>query len=159
MQLKIIAVGKVKEGYLCRGIEEYLKRLGPYARVEIAEVPDEKVPQGISPRGASGIIKKEGARVARRIDPSAFLVVLGEEGRTFSSPGLARFLEQLALGGQSRVNIVIGGTLGLPEDIKQQADLLLSLSPLTFPHPLVRLVLLEQLYRSFKIIARETYHR
>ncbi len=159
MGIKIIGVGKVKEKYLREGMAEYLKRLQPYARVEIIEVPDEKISQGLSPSEEEIIKKKEGERILKKIDPEAYTVALAIEGTLFSSEGLARHLEKLTREGQRKINFIIGGTLGLPDSIKKEADLVLSFSPLTFPHQLMRLILLEQIYRAFKIIRGEPYHR
>ncbi|PKM79371.1 MAG: 23S rRNA (pseudouridine(1915)-N(3))-methyltransferase RlmH [Firmicutes bacterium HGW-Firmicutes-13] len=159
MNLKIIAVGKIREKYLSRGIEEYLKRLRPYARIEIIEVADEKIPDRASPAEEEVIKTKEGERVLKKLEPDSFLVVLAVEGKLLSSEELAGRLEKLAVEGQGKVTFIIGGTLGLAEDIKSRADLLLSFSTLTFPHQVMRFILLEQLYRAFKIIRGEPYHK
>ncbi|RQD76720.1 MAG: 23S rRNA (pseudouridine(1915)-N(3))-methyltransferase RlmH [Candidatus Syntrophonatronum acetioxidans] len=159
MRVKIIGVGKVKEKYLQEGMKEYLKRLQPYARVEIIEVPDEKIPEGASPGEEERVKKKEGEKVLKKLDPGAYTVVLALEGTPFSSEEWAWHLEKLTREGQSNINFIIGGTLGLSPEVKKKGDLLLSFSPLTFPHQLMRLILLEQIYRSFKIIRGEPYHR
>ncbi|AOQ25389.1 23S rRNA (pseudouridine(1915)-N(3))-methyltransferase RlmH [Neomoorella thermoacetica] len=159
LHLTIVAVGRVREKYLVAGIEEYLKRLRPYARVRILEAPEEKVPDKPSPAGVEQILASEGRGIGRLIPPGSFTVALDREGIMLSSEELAGRLADLALAGKNEVALIIGGTLGLATFILQQADLRLSFSRFTFPHQLMRLILLEQLYRAFKIQRGETYHR
>jgi len=159
VNIRIVAVGKLKEKYLKEGIKEYLKRLQPFAKVEIIEVADEKEPVNASPADEMNIKKKEGERILKHIKPDSFLFVLAIDGKQLSSEELAEKLSQLALQGKSDITIVIGGSLGLSDFILHKADFKLSFSKMTFPHQLMRLVLLEQVYRTFKIIRGEPYHK
>ncbi|MDA8212035.1 MAG: 23S rRNA (pseudouridine(1915)-N(3))-methyltransferase RlmH [Clostridia bacterium] len=159
MNIKVLAVGSIKERYLKEGIQEYVKRLGPYARMEIIEVPDEKAPEQASAAEEEQIKAREAAKLQKHIKPGSLVVALAIEGKSFSSEELSRQLQQWALKGQSEVAFVIGGSLGLHRDILAQADLKLSFSRMTFPHQLMRLVLVEQLYRCFKIWRGEPYHK
>ncbi|MBS4021146.1 MAG: 23S rRNA (pseudouridine(1915)-N(3))-methyltransferase RlmH [Dethiobacter sp.] len=159
MNIQILAVGKIKDKYMAEGIEEYLKRLVPYARVSVHQVNDEKIPDNASPAEEASVLEQEGARLEKLINPDAYLIALAIGGKLLSSPELASHLEQLATAGKSRVAFLIGGSLGLSPRLLARADMLLSFSPLTFPHQLFRLLLLEQLYRSFKIIRGEPYHK
>lgn len=159
MQIKIISVGKLKEKYLQQGVSEYLKRLKKYARVEVLEVMDEKISEKASPAQENIGIEKEGERVLKLLDPGSFFVVLAVEGRLFTSEEMSEMLQKNALEGKSKITFVVGGALGLSSKVKERADLLLSFSPLTFPHQLMRLILVEQLYRAFKITRGEPYHR
>lgn len=159
MQIHILAVGKIKESYLEAGISEYLKRLRPYARVEIIEVRDEKAPEEISDAEKQIILDKEAARLEAHIKPGTHLIALDIAGRSFSSPELASYIHKQGLSGMSHLTFLIGGSLGLAPRLLEQAHLRLSFSPLTFPHQLFRLMLLEQLYRAFKIMRGEPYHK
>ncbi|MDK2821168.1 MAG: rRNA (pseudouridine1915-N3)-methyltransferase [Clostridia bacterium] len=155
----IIAVGKVKEKYLTAGIKEYLKRLNKYARIHILEGPDEKVPDKLNPTLVAQILATEGQGIKRLLPPDCYKIALDREGTMLSSEELSNKLSELALGGQNKVAFIIGGTLGLDQEILKQSDLRLSFSRLTFPHQLIRLFLLEQVYRAYKIQRGETYHR
>lgn len=159
MHISIIAVGKIKEKYLKEGIKEYLKRLGPYAKVEIIEVGDEPHGVNLSPAEELQIKEKEGEKIKKYIKENSFVIALALEGEMLSSEALAAKLHSLALRGTSHLTFLIGGSLGLAPSLLKQADYLLCLSPMTFPHQLVRLILLEQLYRAFKIIKGEPYHK
>lgn len=159
MKFQIITVGKLKEKYLKDGIAEYLKRLQRYATVEIVEVADEQTPDGASEAEELQIKAKEGQRIQKYIKDDTYLIALAIEGRMFTSEQLAEKIEQLGLVGRSHVTLVIGGSLGLDADILKRANLLLSFSKLTFPHQLMRLILVEQLYRSYRIIKGEPYHK
>ena len=159
MKFQIITVGKLKEKYLTDGIAEYLKRLQRYATVEIVEVADEQTPDGASEAEELQIKAKEGQRIQKYIKDDTYLIALAIEGRMFTSEQLAEKIEQLGLAGRSHVTLVIGGSLGLDAGILKRADLLLSFSKLTFPHQLMRLILVEQLYRSYRIIKGEPYHK
>ena len=159
MICQIITVGKLKEKYLKDGIAEYLKRLQRYATVEIVEVADEQTPDGASEAEELQIKAKEGQRIQKYIKDDTYLIALAIEGRMFTSEQLAEKIEQLGLAGRSHVTLVIGGSLGLDAGILKRADLLLSFSKLTFPHQLMRLILVEQLYRSYRIIKGEPYHK
>lgn len=159
MHIKIVAVGKLKEKYLTDAIKEYLKRLGPYAKVEIVEVPDEKAPDNISPADEETVKAKEAEKIKRHLKPGVFTVALAIEGETLSSQGLADRIAGWALAGKSDIAFVIGGSLGLHRSVTDAADLQLSFGPMTFPHQLMRLMLVEQIYRAFKINRGEPYHK
>lgn len=159
MHIKIIAVGKLKESYLKTGIDEYLKRLTPFAKVEIIEVADEKAPDTLSPKEEDQIKDAEGQRILRAIKPGSHTIVLDVKGRERSSEIFAKELADLALRGKSEINFVIGGSLGHSQAVLDLADDRLSFSPMTLPHQLMRLVLVEQVYRAFKINRGETYHK
>ena len=159
MHITIIAIGKLKEKYLRDGINEYLKRLQSYAKVEIIELADEKEPYNASAAEEEQIKIKEGERIKAKIKPDSYLIALAIEGKQFTSPALAQKIDSLASSGNSHLTFIIGGSLGLSDEILKSADLLLSFSALTFPHQLMRLILLEQIYRSFRIIKGEPYHK
>ena len=159
MRFQIITVGKLKEKYLKEGIAEYLKRLQRYATVELVEVADEQTPDGASEAEELQIKAKEAQRIQKYIKDETYLIALAIEGHMFTSEQLAAKIEQLGLAGKSHITLVIGGSLGLDAGILKQADLLLSFSKLTFPHQLMRLILVEQLYRSYRIIKGEPYHK
>ena len=158
MKFRIITVGKLKEKYLKDGIAEYLKRLQRYATVEIIEVADEQTPDSASEMEELQIKAKEAQRIHKYIKEDTYLIALAIEGTMLTSEQLAERIEQLGISGKSHITMVIGGSLGLDKSILQQADLLLSFSKLTFPHQLMRLILVEQLYRSYRIMKGEPYH-
>lgn len=157
--IDIIAVGRVREGYLTAGINEYLKRLRPYVRVRILEGPEERVPDNLSPARLEQVLDVEGEGLKRLLRPGVYTIALDREGVMFSSAELAGKMADLALTGRNELAFIIGGTLGLARSLLERADLRLSFSRLTFPHQLMRLILLEQLYRAYKIQRGETYHR
>ena len=157
--MTIIAVGKLKEKYLKMGIQEYLKRLQPYAKVEIIEVPDQPHAEGISETAAEQIKAKEAAKINQYIRKDTFLICLDAAGRQFTSEELAAYFDNLMLTGKSSITMVIGGSLGISKELLKKANLKLSFSQLIFPHQLMRLILLEQIYRCFKIIRGEPYHK
>lgn len=159
LKFQIITVGKLKEKYLKDGIQEYLKRLQRYATVEIIEVADEQTPDHASDAEELQIKAREAQRIQKYIKEDTYLIALAIEGTMFTSEQLAEKIEQLGLGGKSHITMVIGGSLGLDASILKQADLLLSFSKMTFPHQLMRLILVEQLYRSYRIIKGEPYHK
>ncbi len=159
MHVSILAVGRLKEKYLVEAQQEYMKRLRAYARVEIKEVADEGYNEGISTALEEGVKKKEGQRLEKYIKQGTFLVALDREGKQFSSAEMADWLNSLALQGKSDVTFIIGGSLGLSGEILSRSDHRLSFSKLTFPHQLMRVILLEQIYRAFKIIKGEPYHK
>ncbi|MDS1030543.1 23S rRNA (pseudouridine(1915)-N(3))-methyltransferase RlmH [Bacillota bacterium LX-D] len=159
MLIKLITVGKVKEKYLKEGIAEFLKRLGPYAKVEIIEVQDESTPDKASALEEEQIKEKEAERISKHLKTGTFVIALALEGKMLSSEQLAQKLHSLGLEGKSDLTFLIGGSLGLAPSILAKADFRLCLSPLTFPHQLVRLILLEQIYRSFRIMRGEPYHK
>ncbi len=159
MNIRIIAVGKIREKFISEGSQEYLKRLRPYAHVEVREVPDEKAPEGLSVREAGQVKVREGERVLRQLKPGQVVIALDSRGRMLSSEQLAGEISGWGLAGKSDLVFVVGGSLGLHRDIIDRADLVLSFGKMTFPHQLMRLVLLEQIYRAFKINKGEPYHK
>lgn len=159
MNIQIIAVGKIKEKYLVDGIKEYMKRLGTYAKVTIHEVADEKVPETLSPAQEEQAKEREGERILAFIKPDTHVIALAIDGQLWSSEELAQRIDELATYGRSQVAFVIGGSLGLSPAVLQRADQKLSFGRLTYPHQLMRLVLVEQIYRAFKINRGEPYHR
>jgi len=159
MHIQIVAVGKLKESYLNAGIAEYLKRLGPYAKVQMIEVPDEKAPDTMSAAEEEQVKRKEGERILAYLKPDAFVIAMAIDGKFMSSDDIAAQLSSLGTYGTSQVSFVIGGSIGLSEDVLRRADLKLSFGRITFPHQLMRLVLVEQIYRAFKIMRGEPYHK
>ena len=154
----IICVGKIKERYLEDAIKEYSKRLGAYVNLDIIEVKDEKTPENASEKEVSKILETEGARIRKYIDEKAHVFAMAIEGRQLTSEGFAKRLDELGMT-TSRMQFIIGGSLGIDESIKKDADELLSFSKMTFPHQLMRVILLEQIYRAHKIIKDEPYHK
>lgn len=159
MNIEIIAVGKIKEKYIKSGIAEYLKRLQSYANVKIIELADEATAENMSEAEETGVLAKEAERIKAKLSPDRKIIVLAIEGKLISSEELAHQLEQYATYGQSKVTFIIGGSLGLAEELKKQADLSISFGRITLPHQLMRLVLVEQVYRAFRIINGHSYHK
>ncbi|GAW93762.1 23S rRNA (pseudouridine(1915)-N(3))-methyltransferase RlmH [Calderihabitans maritimus] len=159
MHVLIIAVGKLREKYLQQGVREYAKRLKPYARLEIIEVPEEKVSEKVSPAEKRQALEREAEKVLRYLPDKSHMIVLDIQGKLLSSEEFSRYLEDLSLRGQSNIAFVVGGPLGLDPKLISRADFRLSFSPMTFPHQLARLILLEQIYRAFKILRNEPYHK
>ena len=159
MQIDIISVGKAKEQYLRDAIAEYSKRLGRYCKLNILEVADEKTPEHASEGVERQIKAKEGERIAKHIKPGAYVIALAIDGQQVTSEGFARKIDQLGIQGVSHIQFVIGGSIGMDDVILRQANYKLSFSKMTFPHPLMRVILLEQGYRAYKINAHEPYHK
>ncbi len=159
MNITIISVGKLKEKYLKMGIDEYAKRLTAYAKIELVEVPDEKAPEQLSDAEMEIVKRKEGERILSKINDGMHVIALAIDGKMKSSEELAAGLESLMTYGTSKVIFVIGGSLGLHEDVLRRADEKLSFGKMTLPHQLMKLVLVEQIYRSFRIIKGEPYHK
>lgn len=159
MLIQIVAVGKLKEKYLVDGIAEYLKRMGPYAKVQMVEVPDEKAPDTMSVAEEIQVKHKEGERILGLIKSDAYVIALALDGAMWSSEALAAEIDKLGTYGRSHLVFVIGGSLGLSEAVLKRADQKLSCGKMTFPHQLMRLILLEQVYRAFKIVRGEPYHK
>ena len=156
MNITIVTVGKLKEKYLKMGIEEYAKRLGAYAKIDLA---DEKAPEQLSEADMEIVKKKEADRILAKVSPDAHLIALAIEGKQKTSEQLAENLQSLMTYGKSKITFVIGGSLGLHADVYKRADELLSFSKMTFPHQLMKLILLEQVYRGFRIMRNEPYHK
>jgi len=159
MQIDIIAVGKIKEDYIQKGLQEYLKRLGPYVKVSIIEVNDEKTPANASLAEEEGIRQKEGDKILAKIKLDSFIVTLEINGENLTSERFAKKIEDLMVNGRSHLTFIIGGSIGLADNIRKKADLAISFGHFTYPHQLMRLILLEQIYRCFKIIKKEPYHK
>ncbi|MDE4542933.1 23S rRNA (pseudouridine(1915)-N(3))-methyltransferase RlmH [Thermoanaerobacterium sp. R66] len=159
MNIDVIAVGKVKEKFIEDGIREYVKRLKPYCNINIIEVNDERAPEGLSEKEKEAIMLKEGSKIIDKMRKGSFIISLCIEGRQMDSVEFARYIEDVMTAGNSNITFVIGGSLGLHDDIKSMSDLKLSFSKMTFPHQLMRLILVEQIYRAFKIMKGETYHK
>jgi 23S rRNA (pseudouridine1915-N3)-methyltransferase len=159
VNIGIISIGRLKEKYLKQGIAEYLKRLGPYTKVEIIELPDEKAPENLSEAEMEQVKRAEGERILSKIAYDTHVIALAIDGKQQSSEELAKTIDQLATYGKSKIAFVIGGSLGLSNEVLSRADTKLSFSKMTFPHQLMRLILLEQVYRAFKINRGEPYHK
>ena len=162
MKISIVCVGKLKENYLKEGIAEYLKRLGAYAKIEILETTDEKCPEKPSSSQIKEVQNKEGARILSLLPASGqdrFIIALDICGKNLASTEFASLFEEKALRGKSHFVFIIGGSLGLSDEILQKADFRLSFGKMTYPHQLMRLILIEQIYRAFKINAHEPYHK
>jgi len=159
LQITIIAVGKLKEKYLIQGIQEYKKRLTAYTKIQVIEVTDEKAPEHLSEAEMMQVKEKEGEKILSQIKPDQYVIALAIEGKMWSSEQLAKEINHLTTYGKSNIVFVIGGSLGLSEEVYHRADERLSFSKMTFPHQLMRLILLEQIYRAFKINKGEPYHK
>lgn len=159
MKIKVIAVGKLKEKYLKDGILEYSKRLSRFCDLQIIEVMDEKAPDSLSEAQEIQVKRKEAERIKNHLKDNSILIILDIKGEKLDSEGFAEKLQAFFVSGNSDISFVIGGSLGLDAELLRKADLRISLSNMTFPHQLTRLILLEQLFRAFKIIRGETYHK
>ncbi len=159
MRITICAVGKIKETYWREALQEYQKRLGRYCRLEIREVADEKTPDLPSSGEQFSILEKEGERLLQKIPEEAYSIALAIEGTPMASAELAKKIEDLGIQGQGHIAFIIGGSLGLSQRVLTQCRMQLSFSSMTFPHQMMRVILLEQIYRSFRIIAHEPYHK
>ena len=159
MKITILAVGKLKEKYWKQAIAEYEKRLGAYSKIEMIEVPDEKAPENMSDKEIEQVKEKEGQRLLAKIKPRATVITLEIQGKMLSSEGLAEEMQRRMTQGQSDFVFVIGGSNGLHENVLQRSNYALSFSKMTFPHQMMRVVLIEQVYRAFKIMRGEAYHK
>ncbi|WP_188207443.1 23S rRNA (pseudouridine(1915)-N(3))-methyltransferase RlmH [Alkalibacillus aidingensis] len=159
MNITIVAVGKLKEKYLKQGIDEYLKRLSKYAKVKIEEIPDEQAPDNLSKADEEAVKQKEGDKILTKLSTDTYVITLEIEGKPLTSEAFAKKMDELATYGKSKVAFVIGGSLGLSDEVKQRSDFAISFSHMTYPHQLMRLVLLEQVYRGFRINRGEPYHK
>lgn len=159
MKITIITVGKIKEKYLKDAIAEYSKRLSRYCKLEILEVADEKTPDGASEIVEENIREKEGERILKLIKEDAYVITLEISGKMLTSEELADRIETLGIQGKSHLVFVIGGSIGLGKEVLRRSDYALSFSKMTFPHQLMRVILLEQIYRSYRIINGEPYHK
>lgn len=159
MKITLIAVGKLKEKYLKEAVSEYSKRLGRYCKLEIIEVSDEKTPEQASQTAEEQIREKEGERILKHIKNDMYVIALEIQGKMLSSEELAAKMEDLGIQGKSHIAFVIGGSIGLGREVLKRADESLSFSKMTFPHQLMRVILLEQVYRGYRIINGEPYHK
>ena len=158
MKITVISVGKIKEKYLVQGMNEYLKRLSKYTKIEVIEVNDEHAPEQLSKKDIDMIKDIEGKRILKRLKDS-FVISLAIEGKQLSSEELADKFVHILNYHDSHITFIIGGSLGLSDEVKSRSHFLLSFSKMTFPHQLMKLILLEQIYRSFRINHHEPYHK
>lgn len=159
MKITLITVGKIKEKFYTDAIAEYSKRLSRYCKLDIVQVADEKTPDGASELQERQIKDKEGERILAQIKDGSYVIALAIEGEMLDSEGLAEKIDKLGVGGQSQIVFIIGGSLGLSDAVMRRADYKLSFSKMTFPHQLMRVILLEQIYRSYRIVHGEPYHK
>lgn len=159
MKITILCVGKVKEKFYRDGIEEFVKRLSRYCKLEIIEVADEKNDENASETEIRLVKEKEGEKLLKNIKDDAYVITLCIDGKQLDSEELSEKIEKLGVQGTSHIYFVIGGSLGLADEVVKRAHLKLSFSPMTFPHQLMRLILLEQIYRSYRIMNHEPYHK
>lgn len=159
MNIKIIAVGKVREKYMQEGIKEFKKRLSRYCILDIVEINDEKAPEKLSLKEMEIVKTKEGGRIMSKIPPNAYVISLVIEGKQLSSEDLSKKIDDIMVGGINDICFIIGGSLGLSKEVVNRSNYKLSFSKMTFPHQMMRLILLEQIYRSYRIINREPYHK
>ncbi len=159
MKITVITVGKIKEKYLKEAIAEYSKRLSKYCKLEIVEVADEKTPDNASEVVENAIRAKEAERILKYVKDDAYVITLEINGKQLASEELADKIEKLGVQGTSHIIFIIGGSIGLGEEVLQKSNYALSFSKMTFPHQLMRVILLEQVYRSYRIISGEPYHK
>ena len=159
MKITVITVGKIKEKYLKDAIAEYSKRLSKYCKLEIVEVADEKTPDNASEVVEDAIRSKEAERILKYVKDDAFVITLEINGKQLSSEELAGKIDKLGVQGTSHIIFIIGGSIGLGQEVLQKSNYALSFSKMTFPHQLMRVILLEQIYRSYRIINGEPYHK
>jgi 23S rRNA (pseudouridine1915-N3)-methyltransferase len=159
MNICIISVGKLKEKYLKDGIDEYKKRLSRYCSIDIIEVPDEKAPENLSEKEEEQIKIKEGQAILKYVKEGTYVIALDLRGKMLSSEEFSILIADLGISGNSNIAFIIGGSLGLSKEVVERADYKLSFSKMTFPHQVMRLILLEQVYRGFRIMKNEPYHK
>lgn len=159
MRITIICVGKIKEKFYREALAEYVKRLSKYCKLDIIELADEKTPDGASDNVCDQIMQKEAVRIKDKIPDNAYVIATAIEGKRFDSEAFANHINNAMLTGNSHIVFIIGGSLGIHSSIKKSADMLISFSDMTFPHQLMRVILTEQIYRAFRIINNEPYHK
>lgn len=159
MKITLLTVGKIKEKYFNMAIEEYSKRLSRYVKLEIIEVADEKTPDGAGEAMEEQIRKKEGERLLKYIKDDSYIITLEIQGKMLDSVELSEKINQIGVSGKGHITFIIGGSLGLSEEVRACSDYKLSFSKMTFPHQLMRVILLEQIYRSYRILGNEPYHK
>ena len=159
MNIKIITVGKIKEKYIQEGIKEYSKRLSRYCILDIIEIDDEKAPENLSDKEMDIVKVKEGERILGKIPQNSFVIALAIEGKLLSSEDLSQKMSDVMVQGINDITFIIGGSLGLSTEVLNRSDFKLSFSKMTFPHQLMRLIMLEQVYRAWRIMKNEPYHK
>ncbi len=159
MKITIVSVGKIKEKFYTDAVSEYQKRLSSYCRLDIIQVADEKTKENASEAENDIVKRKEAERILKQIKEDDYVITLEIQGKELDSPALAEKIEQLEVHGAGQVVFVIGGSLGLHSSVSARADFKLSFSKMTFPHQLMRVILLEQIYRAYRIIRNEPYHK
>ena len=159
MKITVISVGKLKEKYLKDAIAEYAKRLGKYCKLELLEVADEKIPENAGNAAEESVRAKEGERILKFVRDDVYIITLEIDGAQLSSERLAERIENLGIQGRSHIIFIIGGSIGLGKEVCERSDFSLSFSKMTFPHQLMRLLFLEQLYRTYRIKKNEPYHK
>ena len=159
MEIRIVSVGKIKEKYLSAGIAEYAKRLSRYCKLTFCQVPDEKTPDKASDALNEQIKNTEAQRLMKQIREQDYVIALALDGKMLDSVELSEKISHLGVEGKSSIAFVIGGSLGLGEEVLRRADYKLSFSKMTFPHQLMQMILLEQIYRSYRIMNNEPYHK
>lgn len=159
MNITLIVVGKIKEKYFTEAIKEYSKRLSRYCNLKIIEVADEHAPENLSDKEIDIIKDIEGQKIIKKIPDKSYVIPLVIKGKEFTSEKLAEKIEDLTIEGYSHLTFIIGGSLGLSNEVINSGDLLLSFSKMTYPHQLMRVILLEQIYRSYRILRNEPYHK
>ncbi|WP_286034801.1 23S rRNA (pseudouridine(1915)-N(3))-methyltransferase RlmH [Megamonas hypermegale] len=158
MKISIVAAGKIKEKYLRDGIAEFTKRLKPFTQIEFLEINEEKMKDNPSPAEKAAVLKAEGERLLKKVPAGSYLIVLDVVGKSISSEELSQKIDTLTLNGHSHITFLIGGAFGLSQEIRNRADERISFSRMTFTHQMIRLLLIEQIYRAFKISRGEKYH-
>lgn len=159
MKYRIISVGKIREDFYLQGINEYIKRLRPYTNIELVDGLEEKISPRAGQKEIEKVLEKEGAKIIALLHDNDISIALDIHGKQLSSVDLADYIEQWNISGKARVNLIIGGSYGLSAEVKQKADQTISFSRMTFPHHLAVLILSEQIYRGFKILKGEPYHK
>lgn len=159
LHIDIVCVGKIKEHYLKDAISEYTKRLSKYCSLTIIELPDEQVPNNLNNTLAENIKQSESNNILSHIRKDSYIICLDLKGKQYTSEEFSKKLDNIALNCNSNITFIIGGTLGMSDNLKQKANELICFSKMTFPHQLIRIFLLEQIFRAFKISNNETYHR
>lgn len=159
MNINIIAIGKIKEKFTKEAIKEFQKRLSRYCKLNIVELEDEKAPQNLSQKDMDIIKDKEGERILNKLNPSSYIIALDIKGKSLSSEDFSKKMEDLMVEGNNHITFIIGGSIGLSKEVLSKCNYKLSFSKMTFPHQLMRLILLEQIYRGFRIMKNEPYHK
>ena len=159
MRITVICVGKIKEKFYTQAVDEYSKRLSRYCKLDVVELPDEKTPDNASNIVNEQIKRKEGERLLSSIKDDAYVCALAIEGKMLDSVELSKKIDSLGINGVSNITFIIGGSLGLSDQVLKRADYKLSFSRMTFPHQLMRVILLEQVYRAYRIMKNEPYHK